>query len=130
MCKVISPVLLKAVTENATALAQDTFGTQFISEVLISGQGLISRTCFPSALFVVYIVANKRYVTGDKTAALEAVAALAAPTATDSDDAASTTLTPSLYRLLKVLVQNGFFNTREKKLEGMFSSLSLLYQPC
>lgn len=38
--KAISPILLKTVMENAQLLSQDTFGTQFITEVLISSDGV------------------------------------------------------------------------------------------
>ena len=52
MRKALSPALIKTVVDNAAALATTHLGCQFISEVLISGDG-------------------------DKTAALEAVASLA-----------------------------------------------------
>lgn len=55
------------------------------------------------------------FQTGDKTAALEAVAALASSSRTTEESA---TGKQGLYRVFKLLVQNGFFNNKEKKLEG------------
>lgn len=60
------------------------------------------------------IVLIHQILIGDKTAALEAVAALAS---SDNTSEESTTGKQSLYRVFKLLVQNGFFNNKEKKLE-------------
>jgi len=46
---------------------------------------------------------------------LEAVAALASSEKTSEEGAAGK---QGLYRVFKLLVQNGFFNNKEKKLEG------------
>ncbi|KAF3905498.1 hypothetical protein ABW20_dc0109206 [Dactylellina cionopaga] len=82
--KALSPVLIKTVVSHAAELATVPAGCQFISEVLLSGDG-------------------------DKSAAAAAVAALAeGPEARDNKD---------LGRLLKTLVQEGFFKNKTQTMQ-------------
>ncbi|DAA73095.1 TPA_exp: Uncharacterized protein A8136_5020 [Trichophyton benhamiae CBS 112371] len=94
-----SPALLECITNNAAALAETSFGARFITEVLFDS-------------------------TGDKTAALEAVAGLA-------EAEGDVLKSPNAGRMLKALVQGGRFNNATKKVEPVQPPLnfaSLLYK--
>ncbi|KAK2873930.1 hypothetical protein FQN49_001981 [Arthroderma sp. PD_2] len=93
-----SPALLECIAANAATLAETSFGARFITEVLFDS-------------------------TGDKAAALEAVAALG-----ESED--DVLKSPNAGRMLKALVQGGRFNNATKKVEPVQPPLnfnSLLY---
>ncbi|OJJ49679.1 hypothetical protein ASPZODRAFT_89046 [Penicilliopsis zonata CBS 506.65] len=93
-----SPTLLEFIAAAADSLLDTSFGCQFVTEVLFDG-------------------------TGDKSAALGAIAT-AAKSKADTQDAAF------VGRLLKSLVQGGRFNSAEKKVEKVQPALdfhTLLY---
>ncbi|KAF3483244.1 puf family RNA-binding protein [Arthroderma uncinatum] len=93
-----SPALLECIAANAAALAETSFGARFITEVLFDS-------------------------TGDKAAALEAVAAL-------GESEGDVLKSPNAGRMLKALVQGGRFNNFTKKVEPVQPPLnfnSLLY---
>ncbi|KAK6495302.1 pumilio domain member 6 [Arthrobotrys musiformis] len=82
--KALSPALLKSVATHAADLATASLGCQFASEVII-------------------------FAEGDKSAAAEAIAALAqGEEAKENKD---------LGRMLKNLVQEGFFNNKTQKIQ-------------
>ena len=86
--KALSPALLKSVATNAADLATAPLGCQFASEVII-------------------------FAEGDRSAAAEAIAALAeGEGAKENKD---------LGRMLKNLVQEGFFNNKTQKIQRMYS---------
>ncbi|KAK2742589.1 pumilio domain member 6 [Myotisia sp. PD_48] len=93
-----SPALLEFISANAPSLAETSFGCRFILEILFSA-------------------------TGDKAAALKAVAAIAG-SETDS------LKTPAVGRMLKSLVQGGRFDADKKeviKVQPPLKFDSLLY---
>ncbi|GBF67012.1 pumilio homology domain family protein [Trichophyton mentagrophytes] len=95
-----SPALLECIANNAAALAETSFGARFITEVLFDS-------------------------TGDKTAALEAVAGLA------EAEGGDVLKSPNAGRMLKALVQGGRFNNATKKVEPVQPPLNfaaLLYK--
>lgn len=79
----LSPPLLSFIATSADSLVQSSFGCQFITETLLGG-------------------------TGDKQAALAAVAALPR----GSSEAQSALATPAAGRMLKTLVQGGRYNPK------------------
>ncbi|OQD89772.1 hypothetical protein PENANT_c002G10745 [Penicillium antarcticum] len=98
LIKAASPTVLEFIAARAETLLETTFGCQFLSEVLFEADG-------------------------DKTAALEAVAA-AAKSQTEARD------TAHAGRLLKSLVQGGRFNPATKSVEKVEPALNfhgLLY---
>jgi pumilio family protein 6 len=87
-----SPALLQSITDHAADLVQDSFGCQFITEVLLGASG-------------------------EKSAALNAVAALAAGNPNSESHLAATA--PG-GRMLKTLVAGGHYNSKEKRVEREF----------
>ncbi|TKW59909.1 Pumilio homology domain family member 6 [Colletotrichum tanaceti] len=101
----ISPALIEAVSSAASALVADPFGCQLVADVILSAEG-------------------------DKTAALEAVAAVAEgdPSAEPMEVEGITTpvhvsRTPYGGRLIKTLIAGGKFNKETGKVEPVEPSL-------
>lgn len=88
-------MLVQGVTAHAGALAQDSFGCQLVTEVLVNTTGV------------------------DKSAAVAAIASLASGDPTSDAHIAATA---SGGRMLKTLVAGGYFNANEKKVEGIVYS--------
>ncbi|KAI5788184.1 armadillo-type protein [Pyronema domesticum] len=87
----LSPIVLKGVADNAAELVKESFGCQFITEVLLGASG-------------------------DKTAAVEAVAAIAAGNPEDKDHVAATAAGG---RMLKTLVAGGHYNNKTKQVDAI-----------
>ncbi|KAA8894113.1 armadillo-type protein [Sphaerosporella brunnea] len=85
----LSPAVLQAIADHAVELVQDSFGCQFIAEVLLGSSG-------------------------DKSAALNAVAALATG---DPNSESHVVATAAGGRMLKTLVAGGHYNSKEKRVE-------------
>ncbi|MCJ1388583.1 pumilio domain member 6 [Xylographa bjoerkii] len=88
LAKALSPILLSYIANNAEALVQNSFGCQFVSEVLLSADG-------------------------DKTEALQAIANL-----TEGNGAIPDYLqAPAASRMLKALALGGRFNPKTKAID-------------
>lgn len=88
LARALAPSLLSYIATQATSLVQTPLGCQFISEVLLSAEG-------------------------DKTSALEAVAALTQA----SPDIQAFLETPAASRMWKALALGGRFNQKTKKID-------------
>jgi pumilio family protein 6 len=85
---------LQSITDHAAELVKDSFGCQFLTEVLLG-------------------------TSGEKIVALNAVAALAAGNPNSESHVAATA--PG-GRMLKTLVAGGYYNSKEKRVERKFSA--------
>jgi pumilio family protein 6 len=95
----LSPAVLQGVADHAAELVRDSFGCQFIAEVLLGASG-------------------------EKTPALNAVAALAAG---DPNSDSHVAATAAGGRMLKALVAGGHYNNKEKRVEREFSAIANHY---
>lgn len=94
ICAAFAPVLLKAITENVTDLANDAYGSVFITETLLAP------------------------IKDDKSAAIAAVAEFAGSSAEKPEDVSA-----YAQRALKTLAQGGHFNPKTKSVEAVEPSL-------